>query len=167
MSNEKKNLETTQNAWPTSGNTTMRWPDVPEEQAPEIKFNRNYGPRVWSSPVIAGLSQTVPDQHMTIREILDRHMRGLPMKGTVREPLYTGTLIRQIDDELTHLSDMREELEMQKAQLEKEQAAKDDKKAKEAQVQALNTQGPAEGGKPSNSGLKAADGSGATPPEVA
>jgi len=36
----------------------------------------------------SGISEAVPDQNMSIREIVERYARGLPINGNVKVPLY-------------------------------------------------------------------------------
>jgi len=57
-----------------------------------------------------GPSLTVPDQTMSIKEILDRYARGLPMEGKV--PIYEGEDGDGIDPRRLDLSE-RQELQMQ------------------------------------------------------
>lgn len=57
-----------------------------------------------------GPSQTVPDQTMSIKEILDRYARGLPMDGKV--PIYEGEDGDGIDPRRLDLVE-RQEMEMQ------------------------------------------------------
>jgi len=60
-----------------------------------------------------GPSQTVPDQTMSIKEILDRYARGLPMDGKV--PIYEGEDGDGIDPRRLDLSE-RAELKAQYTQ---------------------------------------------------
>nr|WAE43927.1 MAG: hypothetical protein [Microviridae sp.] len=37
-----------------------------------------------------GKSLTIPDQSMTIREMIRRHLSGIPIQGNARQPIYNG-----------------------------------------------------------------------------
>jgi hypothetical protein len=52
---------------------------------------------------------TVPDQHMSVRELLANHARGLPIHAQTNEGQYFGTEIPIITD-LTDLQTLRDKL---------------------------------------------------------
>lgn len=103
-------------------------------------------------------SATIPDQTMSLRTILERYSRGLPISGTVAEPMYSGEEGLGIDiptldlEELAQLKQklstdvetlrkkiQDEETEKEQARLEKMQA--DVSAALEA-IQAKKEPGP-------------------------
>lgn len=51
-------------------------------------------PRTYKS--VKGHSMTVPDQSMSLRTIIERFSRGLPITGTVAEPVYSETELPNI-----------------------------------------------------------------------
>jgi hypothetical protein len=81
-------------------------------------------------------SQTIPDQSMTIQQILDKHSRGLDLGGS-REPIYeeepsNGINPKSLD--LVDIQNMKRENEEKivhlKSKAEKEKAQKAEKKRK-------------------------------------
>ena len=65
-----------------------------------------------------GISQTVPDQSMTVNELLDRHQRGLPIKAY--DPVYYDDDVPNIHAmDLVDIAEMREELSERSAYLRK------------------------------------------------
>lgn len=99
---------------------------------PTIRKQFQVYPGTYDDPC-HGISQTVPDQSLSIRELLLNHSRGLPMPTAMREPQYLGVEIPTIYD-LNDLIDNRERLEQVKndinselealKKLEKEEKAK-------------------------------------------
>lgn len=88
-----------------------------------------------------GVSQTVPDQTIPLRKLLDNHSRGIPSPGaTMYEPQYFNTEVPRMDMDINELQEMRLNLEEEeraiKQQIEAEKAAKEaareQKKLKEA-----------------------------------
>ena len=59
--------------------TVINWFNYEEAPRPELDPKRDMGK-----------SETLPDQTMPLREILERYSRGLPITGTVGEPEYYG-----------------------------------------------------------------------------
>lgn len=62
------------------------------------------------STPIDGSSETVPDMHMTVRQLLENHSRGIDGTTQVRQPLYFGTEIPMLDD-ITDVQKFKESLE--------------------------------------------------------
>lgn len=54
-------------------------------------------------------SQTIPDQNLSVKTLLERHTRGLPMQANYHEGEYFGIEIPRIDD-LTDLEEARNRL---------------------------------------------------------
>lgn len=88
--------------------------------------------------VITDKSLTVPDQTMSIRTILQRYARGLPIAGTTHEPEYLGEDMLGIDLRTLDISERAEVIgnakrELQEIQdkIEKEKAEKAEKAIKE------------------------------------
>lgn len=100
-------------------------------------------------------SQTIPDQAMSVREMLDRHTRGLPMEG-VKVPIYDGEndIFNGVDPrklDLTELQDLRDQVvdRIKEAKRLEKQAQKDEYTKKQQQaiedavksrIEAQNTQ---------------------------
>lgn len=55
-------------------------------------------------------SATVPDMHMTVKQLLENHSRGIDSKVEVRQPIYFETEIPTITD-ITDVGNYRESLE--------------------------------------------------------
>lgn len=64
-----------------------------------------------------GKSMTVPDQNLTIKELLDRHSRGIPLGAPQLKGEYFDTEIPKFDD-LTDALEYKKDLEKKKAKLE-------------------------------------------------
>lgn len=64
-----------------------------------------------------GKSMTVPDQNLTIKELLDRHSRGVPLGAPQLKGEYFDTEIPKFDD-LTDALEYKKDLEKKKAKLE-------------------------------------------------
>lgn len=84
-------------------------------------------------------SQTIPDQSMSLRELLDRHARGLPLLG--REPIYHGEDMEMPNLatlDLAEQQQMREELreytKLQRDKLTEQLAERKKRFAEEAEA---------------------------------
>lgn len=96
------------------------------EKFPTTKEERNYSP-----------SMTIPDQSLSVKEILDRFARGLPLEGQ-RVPIYDGEEndmpdITHMDlaDQQTIKENYQAELEeLNQNQIKKQKAAASKKPAK-------------------------------------
>lgn len=64
-------------------------------------------------------SQTLPDQTIPLRKLLENHIRGLPTNATMLQGVYTDMEVPRIDD-LTDIPRMRESLKEQKAALQEQ-----------------------------------------------
>lgn len=62
-------------------------------------------------------SMTVPDQSMSMKEILARYATGAPIKGEAREPIYLGEDGEGIDLKKLDLADREEVLNTARAEL--------------------------------------------------
>jgi hypothetical protein len=82
-------------------------------------------------------SQTMPDMHMTVTQLLENHSRGIDGKVEVRQPLYFETEIPSLRD-ITDVEEYKEGLQMrldkineyiahEKAQIDAERARKAEK----------------------------------------
>lgn len=69
-------------------------------------------------------SITIPDQSMTLRDLLDRHSRGMPLGSHVNEPFYDedgdGVDFDALDivDQMAYIAQKREDYERIKSQYE-------------------------------------------------
>lgn len=56
------------------------------------KFRNNYNGKEFNDPISVNNmpSVTVPDQSMSLRQILQRYSRGLPITGNAGEPIFEG-----------------------------------------------------------------------------
>lgn len=79
-------------------------------------------------------SKTIPDQTMSIKELMDRYARGLPLSGTNRVPIYDGDddilqgvnpATLDISERINLIRDVQDEIqEIQQKTSEKQQKAK-------------------------------------------
>lgn len=85
----------------------------------ESRFSYQFDPNYKGTPgqAFTDPSLTVPDQSITIKELLERHTRGLPIDQKNYEHVY-GVDVPEIND-LTDLDNMRDELMQKKLELEK------------------------------------------------
>ena len=94
------------------------------------RFRTQFNPDYQGTPgkVYEAPSLTVPDQNLSLRQLLHNHTRGIPTNVHVKDPNegYYDTVIPQITD-LNDLADFKEQLEERERQLQKEV---DDHKAK-------------------------------------
>ena len=77
-----------------------------------LKFRRNFDPtyKGCKGHIIEGKSETVPDEGLTVKELMERHTRGIG--SPIREGLYLdeyGLEVPRITD-LTDIQEMRERL---------------------------------------------------------
>jgi len=74
-----------------------------------IKFKTQYNmkPEDYVKPrKITGVSKTIPEQSFTLREIIDRYSRGLPLPGAVGQPIYEGEEGLPFDPRVLDLSEL-------------------------------------------------------------
>lgn len=74
---------------------------------------------------VEGTSMTVPSETLTIRQIMERFSRGLPVSGSVQEPQYDSLATLDSDDieKLSHM-DLFEREEYQRALIKRVQNQK-------------------------------------------
>lgn len=69
-------------------------------------------------------SETQPDEVLSIREMLERHSRGIPMSGSNRQPIYYPEELGHVPDvermDLTEIADMVEHMTARRTTLESE-----------------------------------------------
>lgn len=92
-------------------------------------------------------SLTIPDQTMSIREMLERFARGLPLTGNNSEPVYEGDEglgvdIRTLD--LSELHDLKEGIKQEISDIRTKHASETTKKEKDALKAALKRELDAE-----------------------
>jgi hypothetical protein len=86
------------------------------DQLVKTPYNADYFPKyreVYFSP-----SKTVPDQTMSLRTLIDRHTRGLPITGNAKEPLYHGDEEELPDLKKMDLSEIAELREANRQEIE-------------------------------------------------
>tara|TARA_X000001036_G_C20262648_1_gene636857 strand:- start:94 stop:453 length:360 start_codon:yes stop_codon:yes gene_type:complete len=81
------------------------------------QFNKKYKGTPWKGK--PGKSLTVPDQNLTIGELLDRHSRGVSLGATDLKGEYFDTEIPRYDD-LTDMLEHKKSLIQQQLDLEKQ-----------------------------------------------
>lgn len=69
-------------------------------------------------------TETQPDEVLSIREMLERHSRGIPMNGSSRQPIYYPEELGHVPDvermDLTEISEMVEHMTARRSTLENE-----------------------------------------------
>lgn len=100
----------------------------PINEVAPIQNHLNYEPSDHPGEINLDPSETVPDQSMSVKELMDRYARGLPLNG--KTPVYTGE-----DDDMPDLARMdlaeREEYAERVAQELEEIKERLNKRAKE------------------------------------
>lgn len=80
------------------------------------QYNGILFPKRYEKPI--GDSLTVPDQALSIKEILDRHARGLPISAPVKIPIYHGDDEFYPDPRLLDLAEREEMIELNRQTIE-------------------------------------------------
>lgn len=57
-----------------------------QEKTMSFNYRFNYSPKDKTSKKVYGASKTIPDQSMSIKELIARNQRGLPLSG--KQPIY-------------------------------------------------------------------------------
>lgn len=96
------------------------------------QFNKN---NKFEDYIVDSSTQTVPDQTLSIRDLLDRHSRGLPLGASNRQGHFFDTEIPRFND-ITEMIQWKKDLMNQNKELNKmirkEQKAKADKQQAQA-----------------------------------
>jgi hypothetical protein len=113
---------------------------------PKLIFRTQFNSKPYTGKKMDPTVLTQPDQNMGIRELLDKHSRGLPLGVTENKGEYFDTEIPKFDDILDAveykkmLSKKHKELEAQiKADQESAKAKEKALESKATSVQALDT----------------------------
>lgn len=80
-------------------------------------------------------SQTVPDQTLTMRQLLDRYSRGIPI-GNAKTPIYDGEDVNPVDVEHMDLADREDYFNSIKTELNELQSKAADREAKKRKAKA-------------------------------
>lgn len=87
-----------------------------------MKLRKQFMKKKWNSSGFKkdmGVSLTLPDQNLTIRELLDRHSRGVPLGAIDRQGEYFDTDVPRFSD-LTEMLEYKKELEEKRKELTKQ-----------------------------------------------
>jgi len=87
-----------------------------------MKIRKQFGKKKWNSSghkKDMGKSMTVPDQNLTIGELLDRHSRGVSLGATDMQGEYFDTEVPRFND-LTEMLTYKKELEEKRKELTKQ-----------------------------------------------
>ena len=87
-----------------------------------MKLRRQFMKKKWNSSGFKkdmGASMTLPDQNLTIRELLDRHSRGVPLGAIDRQGEYFDTEVPRFND-LTEMLEYKKDLEEKRKELTKQ-----------------------------------------------
>jgi len=102
-----------------------------------MKFRNAYTKSKYKGKKMDQTVNTVPDQNLSIRQLLDRHSRGLPLGATNHQGEYFETEIPQFDD-LVDMMEYKKELVKEHEELTKkieaEQKAQAEKQKASAEV---------------------------------
>lgn len=129
---------------------------VPNPRAVKTPYNAHQFPKYQEENTMP--SMTVPDQTMSVAELLDRHRRGLPVHGDLH-PIYHGEEempdLRRMDlSEIDALRRYNEDIiyqeEQKRLDAEKARRQKENEDFLEQQVQLRLQQKEKENAKPSN-----------------
>ena len=100
-----------------------------------MKFRNAYTKSKYTGKKMSQEVNTIPDQNLSIRELLDRHSRGLPLGASQNQGEYFDTEIPRYDDlvdMMEHKKQLVQEHKDLTKQIEKEQKAQKDKATAEA-----------------------------------
>lgn len=94
-----------------------------------LKIRRQFDPSYNGTPgeVNSGELKTVPDQHLTIRQLLINHTRGLHSEASHNEPIYT-------DQEIPRFNDLNDVVEYKQQLQDREDELKEQIKAEKAEA---------------------------------
>lgn len=93
--------------------TILPAPADVKERKIKVQFDITY--KGSDGKVMDGESETMPDMHLTVRQLLENHSRGMDSKVNIRQPLY-------FDMEIPTINDITD-VDAYKAALEKKLAA--------------------------------------------
>lgn len=102
----------------------MEFPDVVKNSLNADQFPKRY-------EIVGGVSMTIPDQTMSIREIMKRFASGLPIDGE-KVPIYDGEEDAMPDMSKMDLAERQEWLEQAKTELAEVKARIEEEKLKKA-----------------------------------
>ena len=100
-----------------------------------MKFKNAYTKSKFKGKKMSQEVNTIPDQNLSIRELLDRHSRGLPLGASQKQGEYFDTEIPRYDDlvdMMEHKKQLVKEHKDLTKQIEKEQKAQKEKATAEA-----------------------------------
>ena len=100
-----------------------------------MKFRNAYTKSKYKGKKMDQTVNTIPDQNLSIRQLLDRHSRGLPLGASQNQGEYFDTEIPRFDDlvdMMEHKKRLVQEHKDLTKQIEKEQKAKKEKATAEA-----------------------------------
>jgi len=101
----------------------------------KIKFRRQFSKdQNWTPKIMDETVHTVPDQNLTIRQLLDRHSRGLPLGASQHQGEYFDTEIPRFQD-LTDMVEYKKNLVKKHEELTKKIEA--EQKAQAQKTEAL------------------------------
>ena len=100
-----------------------------------MKFKNAYTKSKFKGKKMSQEVNTIPDQNLSIRQLLDRHSRGLPLGGSENQGEYVETGIQRnndLVDMMEHKKQLVKEHKELTKQIEKEQTAQKQKATAEA-----------------------------------
>lgn len=100
-----------------------------------MKLRTAYTKNKWKGKKMDQTLNTIPDQNLSIRQLLDRHSRGLPLGASQNQGEYFDTEIPRFDDlvdMMEHKKRLVQEHKDLTKQIENEQKAQKDKATAEA-----------------------------------
>lgn len=101
-----------------------------EENRQKVWNSLNYQFKTGNGKIFTHKSQTVPDQTMSLKTLLDRYSRGLKITGNTKEPIYLGEDGSGIDFEHMDLADREDMIIAAKEEIKHIQSRITDQKKK-------------------------------------
>ena len=101
----------------------------------KLMFRTQYNSPLYTGKKMDSTLLTQPDQNMSIKDLLDRHSRGLPLGATQQQGEYFDTEIPRFDD-ILDLVEYKKSLQRKQKELEsKIKADQESAKQKEKQME--------------------------------
>tara|TARA_B100000767_G_scaffold242551_1_gene239649 strand:+ start:2753 stop:3127 length:375 start_codon:yes stop_codon:yes gene_type:complete len=101
----------------------------------KLMFRTQYSENTYKGKIMDTTLLTQPDQNMSIKDLLDRHSRGLPLGATEQKGEYFDTEIPRFDDILDAVEYKKSLIQKQKDLETKIKADQESAKQKEKQME--------------------------------
>lgn len=101
-----------------------------------LKNKRSYTPDAGRK--LDPLSKTIPDQALTLRQLLDRYAKGMPLVGNPATPVYDGPDVDLPDWKTLDLAEREDLIKNNQAEIDSIQRKLSEQEAKKAAKKALD-----------------------------